>query len=57
VNGNLIYETRANGGEAIWSGRDFNGRRVQSGVYTALVANVRNVDAGDGIVVKILVIR
>lgn len=57
VNGNLIYETRANGGEAIWNGRDFNSRRVQSGVYLAWVANVRNIDAGDGVVVKILVIR
>ena len=57
VNGNLIYETRANGGEAIWNGRDFNNRRVQSGVYMAWVANIRNVDAGDGIVVKILVVR
>ncbi len=57
VNGNLIYETRANGGEAIWNARDFNNRHVQSGVYLAWVANVRNIDAGDGIVVKILVIR
>ena len=28
-----MYETRANGGQAIWDGRDYNGRRVQSGVY------------------------
>lgn len=33
VSGKLVYETRANGGQAIWDGRDYNGRRVQSGVY------------------------
>jgi hypothetical protein len=33
VAGNLVYETRALGGQAIWDGRDYLGRRVQSGIY------------------------
>ena len=33
VAGNLVYETRALGGQAIWDGRDYRGRRVQSGIY------------------------
>ena len=33
VNGKLVYETQALGGQAIWDGRDYNGRKVQTGVY------------------------
>lgn len=33
VNGNLVYETTAQGGQAIWDGRDYNGNRAHSGVY------------------------
>lgn len=34
--GNLLCETRSNGGLAIWDGKDAYGRRVHSGVYYAL---------------------
>lgn len=33
VNGKLVFETKALGGQAIWNGRDYNGRRANSGVY------------------------
>ncbi len=33
ANGKLVYETEAFGGQMIWDGRDYNGRRVQTGVY------------------------
>jgi ligand-binding sensor domain-containing protein len=33
INGKLVYETQALGGQAIWDGRDYNGRRAQTGVY------------------------
>ena len=33
VNGKLVFETQALGGQAIWNGRDYNGRRANSGVY------------------------
>ena len=33
VNGKLVYETQALGGQVIWDGRDYNGRKVQTGIY------------------------
>jgi streptogramin lyase len=51
VNGVMIYETKAYGGQAIWDGRDYNGRKAASGVY--LVFSSRK-DGLDAIVTKIL---
>ena len=34
--GNLVYETLSNGGMATWNGKNHSGKRVTSGVYTAL---------------------
>jgi peptidoglycan hydrolase-like protein with peptidoglycan-binding domain len=31
--GNIVYETKALGGQAVWNGRKFNGDKVSSGVY------------------------
>ena len=39
VAGNIVYHTKANGGEAIWYGNNMNGERAQTGVYTVLVTN------------------
>lgn len=33
VNGQLVYETQAFGGQAIWDGNDYTGRRAATGVY------------------------
>lgn len=33
VSGNIVYETTALGGQAIWNGRNFNDERVRTGVY------------------------
>jgi hypothetical protein len=33
IRGRLVYETTALGGQAIWYGEDYTGRRVASGVY------------------------
>ena len=33
ITGRLVYETQALGGQAIWDGNDYNGRRANSGVY------------------------
>lgn len=54
INGVLIYETRANGGQAVWNGNDYNGRKAASGVY--LVFSSRK-DGLDAMVTKILVIN
>lgn len=51
INGNLIYEAVAEGGQATWNGYDFNGRRASSGVYLVFISNE---DGSETIVTKIL---
>ena len=52
--GNLDYETRAQGGQAIWNGKRFDGNRVTSGVYLVFITNN---DGSETLVTKILIIR
>jgi hypothetical protein len=33
INGELVYHTIAEGGQAVWNGNNFDGNRVQTGVY------------------------
>jgi hypothetical protein len=37
-NGRLIYQARAFGGQAIWDGRDYRGRKIATGVYLVLIS-------------------
>jgi hypothetical protein len=37
MNGRLVFETRALGGQAVWNGRNYKGEKVASGVYLVLV--------------------
>ena len=54
ISGVLIYSTRAEGGQAIWDGTSFNGKRAQSGVYLVFASD----DTGnDKVVTKILFIN
>ncbi len=39
ISGTLVYETISLGGQAIWDGENFDGRRVASGIYLVLLAN------------------
>lgn len=39
LNGRLVYQTRALGGQAIWDGKDYNGQRISSGVYLVVVSD------------------
>jgi len=39
VAGNIVYSTLSEGGQATWDGRNFNGNRVQTGVYLVFVTN------------------
>jgi hypothetical protein len=54
INGNLIYETIAQGGQATWNGYDFNGRRASSGVYLVFISND---DGSETEVTKILFLK
>lgn len=38
LDGRLVYQTRALGGQAVWDGRDYKGRKISSGVYLVLVS-------------------
>ncbi|MCB0822737.1 MAG: T9SS type A sorting domain-containing protein [Bacteroidales bacterium] len=54
ISGSLVYSGRAEGGQAIWPGTNFTGRRVQSGVYLVYVTD----DTGtEKMVTKILFIN
>lgn len=60
VNGRLVYETQALGGQAIWDGKDYNGKRAQSGVYLVFsTTNAKYVGFGkpDAVVAKIVLIN
>ena len=39
LDGRLVYETRALGGQAIWNGKDYKGRLISSGIYLVLVSD------------------
>ena len=54
ISGSLIYSGRAEGGQAVWNGNNFDGRRAQSGVYLVFVSD----DNGkEKLVTKILFIN
>lgn len=53
-NGILIYQTTALGGQAIWDGNDYTGRRAKTGVY--LIFSI-NQDGSDSKVGKLLFIK
>jgi hypothetical protein len=39
MDGRLVYQTRAAGGQAVWDGRDYKGRRISTGVYLVVVSS------------------
>jgi hypothetical protein len=39
MSGQLVYRTTALGGQAVWNGRDYTGRKPQSGVYLIFITN------------------
>jgi hypothetical protein len=39
LDGRLVFQTKALGGQAVWNGQDYKGRRISSGVYLVLVSN------------------
>ncbi len=54
VSGTLIFSGKAEGGQAIWNGTNFSGRKAQSGVYLVFLAND---DGSEKLVTKILFIN
>jgi hypothetical protein len=39
INDQLVYKTTALGGQAVWNGRDYKGRRPASGVYLVFASS------------------
>ena len=54
IRGSVIYETLAEGGQAIWNGYSFDGRRANTGVYLVFITNS---DGSKKMVTKILFVN
>ena len=57
IAGNLVYEGKALGGQAVWNGKDYLGRRVASGVYMIMATSSQNFDSPDAIITKVVVLN
>ena len=57
MNGRLVYETTALGGQAIWDGNDYSGRRADTGVYLVFSSGGPAFGTPDSFVSKIFVIK
>ncbi|MCK5907963.1 MAG: T9SS type A sorting domain-containing protein, partial [Flavobacteriales bacterium] len=54
INGNLIFETTSQGGQAVWNGRSLSGYKASSGVYLVFAVSK---DGTDTTVTKILIVN
>ena len=57
IDGRLVYETKALGGQAVWDGRDYKGVRASTGVYLVFSANENTSLDPSSMVTKILFIQ
>ena len=57
VTGQLVFEGEALGGQAIWDGRDYTGRRVNTGVYLIYATNTNRRDRAEAVVGRVLVVN
>lgn len=57
INGRLVFETTSLGGQAIWDGNDYNGRRADTGVYLVFSSGGPAFGTPDSFVSKIFVVK
>jgi len=57
IQGKLVHESRAIGGQAIWYGEDLDGVRAASGVYLVFSTAVENLDSPDSAIGKIILVN
>lgn len=57
LSGRLVYESFANGAQAIWDGKDYLGRKVASGVYLVFANSTQDFESSVGLVSKIIITR
>ncbi len=53
LNGRLIYQTRALGGQAIWDGKNYKGEKIASGVYLVII---RDNTGNEKVVTKVVLV-
>ncbi len=54
LSGNLVFQTRSEGGQAVWDGKILNGNHVKPGVYLVFIADNFGVET---LVTKIVMMR
>jgi flagellar hook assembly protein FlgD len=42
ISGTLVYETKSEGGQALWYGKNFEGEKVSTGVYMVFCTSEDN---------------
>ena len=57
VSGNLVYEGKAYGGQAVWDGRDYLGRRAASGVYLIFATSSELFENPDAVIAKVVILN
>jgi hypothetical protein len=57
LTGRIVFETKSNGGQAIWQGKDLNNNKVATGVYLVFATNTQSLDFTDAVTSKILFIK
>ena len=57
IAGNLVYEGKALGGQAVWNGRDYLGRRAASGVYLVFATSSALFDNPDAVITKVVILN
>ena len=57
VQGSIVFETKAVGGQAIWYGEDLSGSRAASGVYLVFSTAIENFANPDAAVAKIMLVN
>lgn len=55
LSGRLVFETFANGGQAIWDGKDYLGNRAASGVYLVFANATQDFETTEAVVSKIVI--
>ena len=54
LDGRLVFQTRAAGGQAVWNGRDYKGRKISTGIYLVLVSDDERTEKKAGKIVFVL---
>lgn len=57
VAGNLVYEGKALGGQAVWDGRDYLGRKAASGVYLIFATSSESFENPDAVIAKVVILN